>query len=67
VCVCVCEKFDGLSLCQHNKSGEQVMDWDRFSADETIGECRIKMEDIVGMIGKPLSLQIVQPVRSDEE
>jgi hypothetical protein len=46
---------------------EQVMDWDRFQADEVIGECRIHLADIhtdnPGIPGKQeaRALQIVQP------
>ena len=46
---------------------EQVMDWDRFQADEVIGECRIHLADILtdnpGIPEKQeaRALQIVQP------
>jgi hypothetical protein len=41
---------------------EQVMDWDRFKADEEIGVCRVELHDLSAlMMGEPRALQIVQP------
>jgi len=39
------------------------MDWDRFRANECIGECRIKFQDMDDIVkgAEPISLQIVDP------
>ena len=38
-----------------------LMDWDRFSANEIIGECRIQLADVAEMEGAPLSLPLLKP------
>ena len=38
-----------------------LMDWDRFSANEVIGECRVEIADVADMVGSPFSLQVLKP------
>lgn len=45
----------------HEHPTEQVMDWDRFKADEVIGVCRVDLHDLSVLMGEPRDLQIVQP------
>jgi len=44
---------------------EQLMDWDRFKANEVIGECRVALRDLGSLLGKPCTLQVVQPTNGN--
>ena len=57
------EPLDALSRDDNVVFVSQVMDWDRFRADECIGECRIKVQDMKDIVkgAEPISLQIVDP------
>jgi hypothetical protein len=42
---------------------EQLMDWDRFKANEVIGDCRVALRDLGPLLGKPCILEVVQPTK----
>ena len=62
LCRCVGLEMTTLLMDVH-VAEEQLMDWDRFKANEVIGECRVALRDLGSMLGKPCTLQVVQPTK----